>query len=245
MKIVNFNVRCVWNKDGINAFPRRAGGILTDIDAQKPDIIAFQEVSPEIYGFLTRYLTDYTFIGHGRLEDYNGEGLYIAFRNSVKLINFDTFWLSETPYVPASRFEVQSKCPRMCVDALFMADGKLVRVIDVHFDHISDEARILGIRQIFARIEEDKKKSDSKIIILGDFNATPDSETIRICNECGYVDITADIPVTFHNYGQTQSKIDYIYTDEITAKKVKNVHIRDCMADGIYLSDHYPISAEI
>ena len=44
MKIVTFNLDCCWDgAEGINSFIHRAGMIYERINAEKPDIIAFQE----------------------------------------------------------------------------------------------------------------------------------------------------------------------------------------------------------
>ena len=42
LKIVSYNLRSVWDGDGANAFPNRAGGILEKIREEKPDVIEGQ-----------------------------------------------------------------------------------------------------------------------------------------------------------------------------------------------------------
>ena len=106
MKIVTFNIRCALSGDGINSFYHRAGSVLEKIDREKPDVIGFQEVRPEIFDFLRKYLTDYMLVGCGRGADYEGEHNPVAFRkDKFELIGLETEWLSPTPFVPGSRYD--------------------------------------------------------------------------------------------------------------------------------------------
>jgi endonuclease/exonuclease/phosphatase family metal-dependent hydrolase len=51
--------------------------------------------------------------------------------------------------------------------------------------------------------------------------------------------------VSAHDYKEnvTDHKIDYIFTSESLAKEADQVKIWDENSHGIFLSDHYPISA--
>ena len=253
MKIVSFNLRCAWDKDGINSFLHRAGSILYKIDAEKPDVIAFQEGTEKNIEFLQRYLVDYTFIFQQREADLTGEGLCVALRKAeYNAVDARIFWLSETPEVPGSRFAEQSRFPRICqcVTIKRTQDNAQFSIYNLHLDHISDSARILGIRVALEKIAEMNAASPKPFFILGDFNARPESETITYCNTykpLPIVDMTAALPVSFHKYGDETAfrKIDYIYTDPKTAEKKWQVCLWDDTADGIYLSDHYPICRDI
>lgn len=258
LKIVTFNLRTLYDAgDGVNSFIHRAGIILDKINEEKPDVICFQEVGEKIRPFLEKYLVDYNMVGHGRLKDFSSEGLGVAYRkDTMDLFGLEQFWLSPTPQVPGTRYEIQSIYPRTCVYVVVKHKNMKtpIRLYDVHLDHESDEARILGIKQLV-----DKMKKDNEIIkypsfLLGDFNAQQDSETIRFCNEYKeypLVDLTKDVGSTFHDFGGTGDteeargrKIDYIYTDSETAEKLTKVYKWEDSKNGIYLSDHYPICCE-
>ena len=248
MTIVTINQRCVYNRDGIQSFVHR-GIILCDkIESERPDVIGFQEVTPKSITVLERLLPDYTFVGQFRSENFDVEGLFIAVRkDTCDVLGFETVWLSPTPYVPGSRFENQSNCPRICVEAKIRhrESGKIFRVYDLHLDHVSDEARLLGIKSAFEFI--DSFKDDAPIVILGDFNAKPEENTMALCNSRSDIrDVTAHIPETFHGYGECEPmKIDYIYMSNELADKVKNTCIWDDQVNGIWLSDHYPVATEV
>ncbi len=260
LKIVTYNLRCLYNSeyDGMNSFIHRAALMLDKINEERPDVICFQEASDEIRAFLKRYLVDYDTVGHGRLADYSGEGLCISYRrDTMELFALEQFWLSETPHVPASRYEDQSEYPRICPHALIKhKDMKYpLRFFNIHLDHISDEARALGMRQILERATEADSELSVPTFILGDFNALPDSLPIKMCNE--YIpypiaDITSHIDETFHDFGRLGReagaelwKIDYIFITEKLADKVTRVYRWEEKSNGIYLSDHYPIACEI
>ena len=85
-------------------------------------------------------------------------------------------------------------------------------------------------------------------MIMGDFNAYPDSETIRLCEtyeKYPLVDATAQLASTFHWFGTTAAKIDYLYMTHELADKVTAFGQWDDVHEGIYLSDHTPIWADV
>ncbi len=263
IKIVTYNMRTLYSHpiDGVNSFIHRAGMILEKIRKEAPHVICFQEISDPIREFLNNYLADYIILGHGRLADLKGEGLSIAYRkDSMELLAFESFWLSPTPFVPASRYEIQSEYPRICPHAVLKHKNLAtpISLYNVHLDHISDAARIEGIHQIAEMIEDYKKKIDCPTFILGDFNARPGTETITYLkgyNNSEYVELTEDIGDTYHGFKGSAapqneertgpSKIDYIFTDKETAKKPHTVTKWEDSENGILLSDHYPICLEI
>lgn len=249
IQIVTFNLRCVWQGcDGINDFIHRAGMVYDKIMHELPDVILFQEMIAPHLTLLRRMLPEYAFYGHFRDSDYNGEGVFTAVRRDrMEMLGMDSYWLSPTPYVPGSRYENQSVCPRTCLTVVVRdtQTGARIRTLNTHLDHISDEARILGIRQILARLKEDSAKDGLPFVLAGDFNATPDSDTIRFCNTytaLPMTDVTAEIPVTFHDWGRAAEKIDYIYVPQAMHDAVQSVAAWTDETNGIYLSDHYPVA---
>ncbi len=248
MKIVTFNLRCMWDHDGQNSFPHRAILISEKILAEKPDIVAFQEVTEKQLPVMERIMPEYLFVGHGRSETYGGEGLYTAIRkDAFALLGLDITWMSPTPHTPATRYENQSWIPRICVmTKLQNRDTKeVIRVFNVHLDHLSDEARVTqaeGLLELVGSYHE-----DYPVVILGDFNALPDSEAIRVMNRCEILsELTGNIPTTFHDYGKKTEpdKIDYMYVSHSLADRAGEAVDWKEEENGIYLSDHYPISVE-
>lgn len=262
LKIVSYNIRTLYSHplDGANSFIHRAGMILEKIEKEKPHVICIQEVSEGIKSFLNTYLNGYILVGHGRLADYSGEGLCIAYRKDCfDLLGLEQFWLSPTPSVPGSRYEIQSQYPRVCqlITLKHKDIATPIRLCNVHLDHQSDSARILGIQQILKTVVCRSKDLPLPFMIMGDFNALPDSETVSYCKkneDFELIDISENSCATFHNFGGTGDqdanemvgkKIDYIFTDVETAKRSHTVIKWEDTQNGIYLSDHYPLCCEI
>ena len=252
-KIVSFNLRFAWTEDGVNSFPQRAGNILLKITKEQPDVICFQEATDLNIGFLRNFLPQYDIVFNQRDSEYAGEGLATAVKRKDFIVTkLDSFWLSDTPNIAGSRYEIQSPCPRICqcVTIKRLADGKLIRIYNNHLDHESDNARILGIKQVLTRVEQDSNILQTPLFVLGDFNARPDSDTIKFCNNYKNPqlrDLTSNIKTTFHDFGRYQSdcKIDYIYTDNKTAQNTYTLDVWDDEHNGIYLSDHYILALTI
>lgn len=249
MKLVTFNIRCDYNQDGANSFSYRKKLILEKIKKEAPDILCFQEVLPHVAGWLKESLSDYYVIGCGRDENLENEQTSIAYKKSLyNLLKMDLFWLSETPDVPGSRYENQSDCPRICTVALFqnMNTKEVFRIYNTHLDHIGSEARKSGLGQILTRMEGESTFVPAPAILTGDFNALPASEEMRLLLDYpDLVDLTSDITGTYHDFGRLDEpeKIDYI----IAGKSIKcsRTGLWKDSRDGVYLSDHYPVSAEI
>ena len=248
LKIVTYNLRSIWKGDGINGFIHRAGMIFDKINKELPDIIAFQEAIPEHINFLKTAFPQYHFTGHGREEGYDGEGVFTAIlRETMMEVGNETVWISPTPYIIASKFEKQSGCSRACniTQVRNRKTGNLYRIFNIHLDHAFAEARVEGMKCVLDFVDRKNSELSVPTVILGDFNAEPGDEEIEIINNHGkYSDITAHIPYTFHNYGNMQTKIDYIYISDDIKNNLKSVYIWDDVDNGIYLSDHYPVCAE-
>ncbi|HWT74003.1 MAG TPA: endonuclease/exonuclease/phosphatase family protein [Mobilitalea sp.] len=249
MKLVTFNIRCDYDQDGENSFRYRKALILDKLNKEDPDIICFQEVLPHVARWLRENLQEYYVIGCGRDEKLEDEMTAIAYKKMLfNLIGLDIFWLSETPKVIASRYPDQSICPRICTVALLqnLETKECFRIYNTHLDHIGEEARRLSLLQILDRMEKEDNFINASAILTGDFNAFPDSPEMEVFQRYpDYIDLTAGVGGTFHDFGQLAEteKIDYIFTEKMF--KCSCVSIWENCTNGIYLSDHYPVSVEI
>jgi endonuclease/exonuclease/phosphatase family metal-dependent hydrolase len=252
VKIVTWNLRCVWKDgDGVNAFIHRAGFIYDKIMQEKPEIIAFQEVVSNSLELLKRMLPEYEFFGVLRSAKYTGEGVYVAYlKEKFLFLGGESFWLSPTPYVAGSRFVNQSDCPRVCayVKLVDRNTGEILNIFDLHLDHVSDEARRLGLELLFKYIEDRNKAIDKdKIVILGDFNALREDGVMQFAfGKEWLIDSTKDVGVTFHDFGrENYRQIDYILLSKALESRVQSVGTWRDEHNGIYLSDHYPVCVEL
>lgn len=262
MKIVTFNIRTGWDNDydGINSFVHRIGLIYEKLRSERADIIAFQEMTEKHYDVLQKLLPEYIFVGSGRGSCFDGEGLYTAYlKDTFVSVSNRIFWLSDTPEIPESKFENQSKYPRICVSTrLYHKESRrTVCIYNVHLDFLemfdlvvssSDgrmNPRALGIKRVLAEMEKDPAGEEK--IILGDFNALYYDASVSVCRSAGFYDLTENIEVSFHDFGKIEksTKIDYIFATEGLAKLASPAFAWRDQCHGIYLSDHYPIGCEI
>lgn len=250
VRVMTFNIRFDTLDDGVNCFEGRKKGIKAFLDREMPDVIGFQEVLPHVRKWLCDNLTDYVVIGMGRNADYNGEGVSIAYRkDKFDLVNLEQFWLSDTPDVPGSRYTLdQSPCPRVSQLASLVSreGGKPFLFANTHLDHVGEHAQICGASLLMSRL---LAQNAGSFFLTGDFNARPKDGAIRvITNHKGVHDLTASIKEsTYHGYGKEPTgncKIDYIFSDKRAVKNSLTLH-KDEPVNGVYLSDHYPISVTV
>jgi endonuclease/exonuclease/phosphatase family metal-dependent hydrolase len=120
-------------------------------------------------------------------------------------------------------------------------------VYNAHLDHKGSNARVKGAEALLDRVKADREIYELPIFIMGDFNDFPDSKCISVYNEFSspkLTNLTDNIETTFHSFGNLRenSKIDYIFADEKTAPFCTKGVIWNENVNGIYLSDHYPVS---
>lgn len=248
--IVTFNIRYIYDgEDEINNFIHRAGLIYKKISAEKPDIIGLQEVTEPILELFEKLFPEYLVVGNLKNADYTG-GAYVALKkDKYQLLGFETRWLSDTPFVPGSLFEKISTVSKTFIMATLRhkESGKVFRLYNVHLDHLSDEARIRGLKKIFELVDEMNGKYSLPYVLMGDFNSTPDSEVVRFCDSRQDIaDVTKNIEITFNGFGKREElKIDYIYMTNDFVEKLNEVAVWDDQENGIWLSDHYPICVKI
>ena len=250
IKIMSFNMRTSFAKDGDNSFCCRKDKIKDMICAEDPDVIGFQEITPEMRDFIVSTFDAYYTVGAGRGKTYDDESSLIAYKKSdFQLISCDTVMLSSTPNVPGSVYEGsdQSRCPREYVKAFLKHKdiSEPFYVYNVHTDHLGALSRTLASMQMLQDICSHKHE----FFFTGDFNALPGSQEIRLITDCAsrkIVDATASLDGTFHNYGKLEAtsssvKIDYVFVSE-NIKVISSAKVQDEHKDGIYYSDHYAVT---
>lgn len=255
MKIVTFNIRCDCGVDQENNFEFRKPHILKKLLDERPDIICFQEVMSHMALWLNDSLPDYHIVGCGRDKNLDGEQMTIAFRRDrFSLIALNNFWHSETPSVPGSHFPEQSNFPRLCTECYLLErkSQKISRVVNTHLDHISSGVRRKELEFVMRAIHSVSMYKESLTFLAGDFNSGPESEEMAVMKS--YPDfkcLTKDIGITYHGYfrddlvlqNEQSPQIDYIFVrGDVHLKSVEkwtDVH------EGVYLSDHFPVSVVV
>ena len=261
MKIVSFNLRSNLKVDGINNYRHRMGFIYEKLSQEKPEIVAFQEMGAFHLETLQKLFPEYLFLGHSRIPERAGEGLFTAIlKDAVEFFGMEIFWLGPDPYDPKTRFEGQSVHPRMCVETLLRhkESGKYFRVYNVHTDQVPTLVdgvnkhllAIEGLRCVLNKVTENKKKMPAETVILGDFNATVEDgvcDCMGAYKEVPLFEATHGLDYTFHEYDKTipYIKIDYIFVSETLKSAITGVTRWEDKTEGIWLSDHFPVCMEL
>lgn len=249
IRIMSANVRCLNPQDlGKKSWFYRADLILKNIQSETPTVIGFQEVTKWQYAYLCDTLPEYDSVITFRDETPYSEGCPVFYNTSLyNLKDKGSFWLSETPEAMSKDWD--AACYRICSYVILeeKENGKEFVVFNTHLDHVSDTARINGIRVVLDKIAQ---FGGLPSVIIGDLNAAEDSETYRSVTE-NFLDAkyqleNPQISATYQNWGTELDRpcIDYCMISK-TGFTVNSYKIVQTTYDGVYPSDHFPISVSL
>lgn len=255
LKIVTINIRYDTAKDGDNRWGKRKGYFIDYISSLKADIICMQEVLNRQLTDLSSAMPQYEYVGAGgRNGKLKGEFCPVFYnKKKFKLIDSGHFWLSETPDSIGS-LGWGDKHPHIVTWVkLKTCNGSFFYVLNTHFDWDSDKVRQKSAQVVLKRIRENFDAGH--IIITGDFNNSPKSETYKIMVSSGIVGDSyilaskrTGVAYSFHDFGRLpdgkRKMLDYIFVGkDIKVRKVDIV--KETSENGNFLSDHNPVIADI
>jgi len=227
------------------------------------DAFGLQEVCPNQMAYLREKLPEYAFVGEHRNADRkSGEASPVAYRKSrFEEEKSGTFWLSETPDVPASK-SWGTRCTRVCSYLVLRdkATGKRFCFANTHTDHVSAEAREKGMLLIVERMKG--FGAGAPIVFTGDHNClydNPPAVAVRkVLRDARDIAETPDPGprATFQGFGTLKDgpvnngkakdiRIDYIYVSEGTRVLDFVTHGDKRPGTDLYPSDHFPVTATI
>ncbi|KAM3134243.1 hypothetical protein pb186bvf_013663 [Paramecium bursaria] len=246
IEVMSFNIRFDNPDDGVNNWNNRKLIVKELLQNYKCDFIGLQEVKKSQIQYL-QTLVDYGYIGRGRSQGFwDDEATPIFYLiNKYRVVESETFWLSDTPQVPNSR-SYGNRLPRVCTYSKFISlvNGKVINVYNTHLDHeIKGDQQA---KQIKNHINTNAKAGEY-ILLMGDFNFVPTSPVLNIFKKDGLIQLqttfgTLDaLKTTFHNYSNFMQllHIDYILISQNL--ECEDFKILKDNKNGKYPSDHYPI----
>lgn len=244
-----------------NDWPRRRPRLVELIRRIGPDLLGTQEALFPRLEHLRADLADlgYRWIGLGREGGSRGEFTAIFYRSPRLVpVAFDHLWLSEQPRLVGSASWGDTANPRMATWVRF-ADRETGRSwvqINTHLDHQDEEARVRQVG-IVRQIIDQHLVAGGRVVVTGDFNAEPGSSPTYRSMAAVLVDTwlaangPSRRPATFHGYsisgpadGPGAGHIDWIFTSP-DVKVVSARVVAPAAAGGTYLSDHWPVVAEL
>jgi endonuclease/exonuclease/phosphatase family metal-dependent hydrolase len=253
-RLMSYNIRYDNPADGADAWPHRKAAVAELLRKYAPDIFGVQEALPHQIAELSSALPDYGWFGVGRHVGGGGEGVPVFYRKDrFTLLQSTTFWLSETPDRPSRGWDAALN--RICSYGQFEHKSSQQRlwVINCHFDHAGQTARLESARLVLSQIE--KINSDGEpLVLMGDFNAEPESPPMVLLKQ--YLSDSRDSsrspPTgpsgTFSGFaagGAVTRRIDYLFTASQGPVEVLQHAVLDDVNAGRYPSDHLPVSVRI
>lgn len=255
MKIMTFNIRADNVLDVNNRWGKRAGLVYETMKHYDCDIIGLQEVTEKMHRDICNNMKDYTIVGVGRTKKLFSEKNSLLIKKQYTVLEHETFWLSKTPSKSGSTVWY-SLFPRICTTAVCeLASGKRIRIYNTHLDCLFPKAREFGLKKIVEAMEKYYEKDHLPCILMGDFNATPNSKVMKKFKSGQYSSkklfAVQDVDKSLYDkstMGMFKGKehgghIDYIFVSE--EFEIKHAEVMKYNKAGKYPSDHYPIVAEV
>lgn len=253
MCVMTFNLRFA-SATPPNTWADRRPVVQACLASYAPDLIGTQEGLYHQIKDIAVDLPAYGWIGMGRDGGSRGEFMAIFYRQDrFEPLEFDHFWLSDTPSVIASVTWNHAPNRRMVTWAKFLdrRTDQLFYFINTHFDHAVAQARVNAAHLLLRKIEE--LDPNLPILLVGDFNAVAgSSEPFDILvNQTDFVD-TRDAATTrrgaelntFHGYREGPHnggrRIDWILSRGPVVSEANE--IITLAKNGQFPSDHFPVA---
>lgn len=251
VRVMTFNIRYGTAPDGDDCWPHRKNLVLKVISDFEPHLLGLQEALRGQLDEIAVAFPQYVAIGVGREADGNGEYSSILYdRRRFDLLGGETFWLSETPNKRGSH-NWGNELPRICTWARLVdrTTGKILHVLNTHWDHQSQSARVGSGRLIAEHIA--KLPPEEPVILMGDFNVGPANEARQPFAVLGLRESYLVLHPegqnigTFNGFQGTTSgeKIDAVFVND--RWDVLEADIVRTQRDGRYPSDHFPVTATL
>lgn len=171
----------------------------------------------------------------------------------------ESFWLSDSPESKAIGWDANNERAVTWAELQDLGSDRALLVINTHFDHVGEEARIRSTHLILDLVA--RWPIETPIIILGDFNSSPyhpirgtlyTGRSFGLFAKAGFMDAYRSHtgvwppPATFHDY-QGEAYVPDLYgTWYIDWPLTRNLRVRTAEIvrhhqGSLPLSDHYPV----
>lgn len=232
------------------------------LQGKNADFYAFQEMTRLNVEWLQKDVFLGMPYGAFGIDSFDGtvdrEGQYVFYdSNKWEVVEKQKFWLSPTPEVSSSWSRIDAKqnalskyatetvaspnvfnkgvCP---IRFRNKNTGKTLWVISFHCslyepEKLWDRAWVMDLLKQF-------RAKGEPAILVGDFNAG--KEELIGYQDTYVLDAEANAVDSFNHYGESHKMIDFFVSN---FKSEYKVSIEPIIENGIYISDHFPITAEI
>ena len=249
IKVMSYNIRYGSAHDGDNSWKIRRIATPAMLDDQAPVAFGVQEALDFQIAYILKKCPRYKCVGVGREDGKSsGEHMSVFYDTSrIELLDWGTYWLSETPDVPSIGWDAQ--CHRTATwTKMRLKDTKEVFFfVNTHLDHVGSEARRNGLALIVNNIGK-MNPEGFPMILTGDMNMTPGNECFtdlyKIMKSARTEAEDSDDTPSATGFKKPSSIIDYVFysgfdrcTDfKVVSKSYENIP---------FISDHYPVTATL
>lgn len=257
LRIATFNNQADLSKDH-RYWNEHASRVKKLIDERRWDVVGMQEPFWFQVKEMEEMFPEYAWVGNstdGKIEDGYWHYNPVFYRKDrLKLLDWGSFWFSETPEVPASK-SWDAHTSRFCVWAKFRdrKTGKVFFEFNCHFDHRGETARQKAAGIVLQKVAE--LVGGRPFFIHGDFNTEQGTPAYNVLATSGKViDTYYSAPVrenpliaSWNNWQPERSvefpsNLDHLFislgTEALSWKLITTKY------DGGYPSDHFPIEVE-
>ncbi len=260
LKVMSFNLRTGFAFDEEDSWKNRETIVTDFLKLELPDLVGTQEGLIFQLDAITAALPNYDWVGVGR-DNTQFEEFCAIFFNTDKFqaLESGTFWLSDTPDVPGTKFSDKQGYLRIVTWAHLqrIEDGFEFFHFNTHYD-LSEEDSITERSSALILTKMDQLAGDGPVFLTGDFNEFEGEPAYQILvGEADWQGISGDLldPWTelglpsegsFHSFtgvAEATTRIDWILhsTGFIPIEAVVSHYNQD----GHYPSDHFPIWARL
>lgn len=255
LEVMTFNLRFA-HPAPPNAWPERRPQVRELLERHAPDLVATQEGLYAQLRDIEADLPDYAWIGLGRDGGSRGEFMAMYYRRDrLEPLEYDHFWLSDTPDTIASR-SWGNRYNRMVTWVRFRdrQGGCEFYLVNTHLDHEVQAARMRSAELLLERIGA--FDPTRPVLLAGDFNAAAGDNPVydRLTAAGEFVDTWRAVheqepPIgTFHDFKGIEGARGGARIDWILARGAVRTHSAEILTDardGRYPSDHFPVLARL
>ncbi|WAC59717.1 endonuclease/exonuclease/phosphatase family protein [Brevundimonas sp. SL130] len=254
VRLMSYNIRYDAPDDTPNWVQRRPH-MARQIAFFDPDVLGVQEALIPMVAYLAEQAPAYDHYGVGRDDGAQaGETTTLFWRRArFETISTQTLWCSPTPDRPSKGWD--AALPRTVTRVVLRdrASGRLLDVRNAHMDHVGAVARehcaALAADLAPATVEG----VTAAVVLMGDFNAGPDTAAYRRVLTAGLRDARTVSPVafgpdgTFNDFDIAKDNdgvaIDHVFVGP--GLSVERYGVPTDSFAGQVISDHFPVVVDI